>query len=234
MLVVQQSTRIYDERDGIWKLQSNGLPGPVESKNTQTFLQQVRLPQLYGTSMGRSVQQMVDLLGKDFPYTEGADALPLMDTYGVKCGPNITSRYGVPLERAFRKDQKALFLENIDQDLQQGQQDIGSFTVKQDTFHKFFGFSKSSYEPHMRGSPSAPGPLRYHSNQIDDFTSTRPPDISSAEAGNAIDPPDKIPLTPSPPSAPADLNLPALLVAFPYLPTTITQNKALRIFEELS
>ena len=90
---------------------------------------------------------------------EGADALPLMDTYGVKCGPNITSRYGVPLERAFRKDQKALFLENIDQDLQQGQQDIGSFTVKQDTFHKFFGFSESSYEPHTRGWPRAPGPL---------------------------------------------------------------------------
>ena len=125
----------------------------------QTFLRQVRPPQLYGTSMGSSVQQMVDLLGKDFPPTEGADAPPVVDTNGLKCGPNITSCYGVPLERAFRKDQKALFLENIDQDLQQGQQDIGSFTVKQDTFHKFFGFSESSYEPHTRGWPRAPGPL---------------------------------------------------------------------------
>ena len=131
----------------------------ADHQMAQTFLQQVRPPQLYGTSMGRSVQQMVDLLGKDFPHTEGADALPVMDTYGVKCGPDITSRYGVPLERAFRKDQKALFLENIDQDLQQGQQDIGSFTVKQDTFHKFFGFSESSYGPHTRGWPRAPGPL---------------------------------------------------------------------------
>ena len=60
---------------------------------------------------------MVDLLGKDFPSTEGADAPPVVDTYGLKCGPNITSRYGVPFERAFRKDQMALFLKNIDQDL---------------------------------------------------------------------------------------------------------------------
>ena len=89
----------------------------ADRQMAQTLLQQVRPPQLYGTSMGRSVQQMVDLLGKDFPHSEGADALPVMDTYGVNCGPDITSRYGVPLERAFRKDQKALFLENIDQDL---------------------------------------------------------------------------------------------------------------------
>ena len=64
--------------------------------------------------------------------------------------------------------------------------------------------------------------------------STRPPNISSAEAGNAIDPPDEIPLTPSPPSAPADLNLPALPVALPYPPTTVTQSEALRMFKELS
>ena len=75
---------------------------------------------------------------------------------------------------------------------------------------------------------------QHHSDQIDDFTSTRPPDISSAEAGNAIDPPDEIPLTPSPPSAPAELNLPALPVALPYPPTTVIQSEALRMFEELS
>ena len=94
--------------------------------------------------------------------------------------------------------------------------------VKRETFHKFFGSSDSSYEPHTQSSPSAPGPLRHHSDQIDDFTSIRPPDILSAEAGNAIDPPDEISLTPSSPSAPADLNLLALLVAFPYPPTTVT------------
>ena len=70
--------------------------------------------------MGRSVQRMVDLLGKDFPPTEGADTPPVVDTYGLKCGPDITSRCGVPFERAFRKDQIALFLKNIDQDLQHG------------------------------------------------------------------------------------------------------------------
>ena len=49
-----------------------------------------------------------------------------------------------------------------------------------------------------------------------------------------IDPPDEIPLTPIPPSAPAELNLPALPVALPYPPTTVIQSEALRMFEELS
>ena len=106
--------------------------------------------------------------------------------------------------------------------------------MKRETFYKFFGSSESSYEPYTQSSPSALGLLRYYSDQIDDFTSIRPPDILSAEAGNAIDPPDEISLIPSLPSAPAELNPPALLVAFPHPPTTVTQSEALRMFEELS
>ena len=79
----------------------------------QTFLQQVRPPQLYGTSMGSSVQQMVDLLGKDFPSTEGADAPPVVDTYGLKCGPDITSRDDALGRKCFRSMKAGSFSSSI-------------------------------------------------------------------------------------------------------------------------
>ena len=98
----------------------------ADYKMAQTFLQQVRPPQLYGTSTNTesSIQQMVDLLSKDQPIlshdTEGVNLEPVMDMYGVPCGADITSRCGVPFERAFRKDQTALSLGYIDQRPQPG------------------------------------------------------------------------------------------------------------------
>ena len=208
----------------------------ADYKMAQNFLQQVRPPQLYGASTdgGSSVQQMVDLLGKDHslhPYdTQVVGPGPVIDTYGIKCGPDITSRCGVPFERAFRKDQKALFLGYIDQRSQQGQDCMGSFMVKQDTFHKFFGFSEP---PHPQNLSASPGPLQHHPNEVGDFTSTRPPDISSAEAEMEIVPPDELHLTSNPLPA---VDFPAPLIAVPHLSTdrTITQAEALRMFEDLS
>lgn len=208
----------------------------ADYKMAQTFLQQVRPPQLYGTSTdaGSSVQQMVDLLGKDhtlLPHdTEGVNPEPVMAMYGVKCGPDITSRCGVPFERAFRHDQKALFLGYIDQRSQQGQQDcIGSFMVKQDTFHSFFGFSETPYESHSQNWPTSSGPLQHHSNGIDDFTSTRPPDISSAEAEMESVPQEEIHLTSNPPSAEVNLDFPASP-----RDRNITQAEAFRMFDDLN
>lgn len=211
----------------------------ADYKMAQTFLQQARPPQLYGnsTDTGSSVQQMVNLLSKDHTVlprgTEGVDREPVVDTYGVVCGPDVASRCGVPFERAFRKDQKALFLEYIDQCSRQGQRDcVGSFMVKQDTFHSFFGSSES----HSQSWANSPGPLQHRSNEIDDFTSTRPPDVSSAEAQMIIDPPEEAHLPSNPPPAEVNLNLLAPPVAVPRWPInqTVTRAEALRMFEELN
>ena len=210
----------------------------ADYKMAQTFLQQVRPPQLYGksTDTGSSVQQMVNLLGKERG-VESVDREPVMDTYGVECGPDITSRCGVPFERAFRKDQKALFLAYIDQFPRQGPQDcIGSFMVKQDTFHNFFGFSETPHESPSQSWANSSEPPQHPSNEIDDFTSTRPPDVSSAEAQMIICPPEEVHLPSN--SSPVEVNLalPASPVAVPHSPAiqTVTQAQALRMFEELS
>ncbi len=215
----------------------------ADYKMAQSFLQQVRPPQLYGTSTdaGSSVQQMVDLLSKDrtlLPHdTESTEPEPVTDMYGVKCGPDITSRCGVPFERAFRKDQKALFLANIDQCSQRGQQDcIGSFMVKQDTFHRFFGFSEDPHESHLQSWPTSSGPLQRHSNEIDTFTSTRPPDMSSAETEMAIVPLEEVHLISNPPLTDAHVDIPPPPVAVPHSPASryLTQAEALRVFEDLN
>lgn len=215
----------------------------ADYKMAQTFLQQVRPAQLYGSSTDTksSVQQMVDLLGKDhtsLPHVpEDVDPEPGMDTYGVECGPDITSRCGVPFERAFRKDQKALFLGYVDQRSQQRQQDcIGSFMVKQDTFHGFFGSSENSYESHSQSWPDSPRPIQDRSNETDDFTSTRPPDISSAEAEMEVDPQEDGHHTSNPPPAEVNLGVPASPVVVPQssMNPTITREEAMRMFDELN
>lgn len=208
----------------------------------QTFLQQARPPQLYGTSTasGNSVQQMVELLGKDHSLLSGnaadIDRTPAMDMYGVPCGPEITSRCGVPFEKAFRKDQRALFLAHIDQRPRQVPSEcIGSFIVKQDTFHKFFGFSEGSYNSHSQRWPLSSEALPHHHTGIDDFTSTRPPDISSAEAEmeTVTQEEDVHPTSNSPP---VQAN-PTLLVPSPPVPSLstnreVTQAEAQHIFRE--
>ena len=118
---------------------------------------------------------MADLLGKDHPFipcaTEGVKPGLVMDVYGVLCGPDITLRCGVPFEGAFRKGQKALFLVCIDQCPQQGQQEcIGSFKVKQDIFHRFFGLPEGSYELYSQSWQRSPEPLQHLSTQVDDKT----------------------------------------------------------------
>ena len=180
---------------------------------------------------------MVNLLGKDHTVllrgTKGVDREPVVDIYDVVCRLDVTSRCGVPFERAFQKDQKALFLEHIDQCLSQGQRDcIGSFIVKQDTFHSFFGFSES----HSQSWANSQGPLQHRFNKNDDFTSTRPPDVSSAETQMIIDPPEEGHFPSNPPPVEVNLNLLAPPVAVSCLPTnqTITLAKALRVFEELN
>lgn len=223
----------------------------ADYKMAQTFLQQVRPPQLYGTltDTGNSVQQMVDLLGKDHPTLshDTADVeMPVMDTYGVLCGPDITSRCGVPYERAFRKDQKALFLGYIDQRRQPGQQEcIGSFMIKQDTFHRFFG--DPLYESHSNSWLNSPEPLQ--PTEIDEFTSTRPPDVSSAEADMDILPQEEIHHTSDPTPAqtnqnsltlqesvvhpPLDLVVdPQVQLVRPPSDLVVDRAEALRIFEE--
>ena len=210
----------------------------ADYKMAQTFLQQVRPPQLYGTSdTGSSIQQVVDLLGKDHTHlphdVEGIDPGPVIELYGVTCGPDITSRCGVPFERAFRKDQEALFLAYVDQRPQRSQQDnIGSFMVKQDTFHGFFGSSEGlSGSSHPQSWRNSSEPLHHHSTEDDAFM--RSPDISPAEGAMEIISQGEIQST-NPPPAQADLNLPTSPVAVLRPPTNprVPLAQAMRIFEK--
>ena len=239
----------------------------ADYKMAHTFLQQVRPPQLYSTATdtGSSVQQMVDLLGRDHTLlpddTEAVEPDLVVDMYGVKCGPDITSRCGVPFERAFRQDQKALFLRYVDQRSQQDQQDcVGSFMVKRDTFHNFFGFPEkleiddsaptrtpdvsaagsemepvSQEEDHLtsNSSPAQAGieHLQRHMNETEDFTSSRPPDKSSAEEEMIIDPQEENHLISDPPPTQVDMDSPASLLHSSNS-RTVTRDEALRIFKD--
>jgi len=163
----------------------------------ETFLQQVRPPQLYTGDIHGELDRMVQSLITNRKVVAGDTEMSNVGhVIGIKCGSDIASRCGVPFEKAFRKDQKALFLRHIDQSSRQGQQDcVDSFTVKRDIFHSFFGVANEPCtlgariltRPHPSPPYSSHHPLEpvsephYPPEGINPFNSTRPPDLSSEE-----------------------------------------------------
>ena len=175
----------------------------ADAQMFEMFITHVR-PSLLWRNYGvktDTILKMLNYLDRHNLHLDATDSTDLGDYTGLKCGPEIAFRCGIPFEEAYREDQKALFLACIDRPPSPGLF-LGSFHVKRHIFLGFFG-PPPSFEPlQPQGNQQTENPHNVGMNasspvassndlrgdedylpeietDVDPFSSTVPPALSS-------------------------------------------------------